>query len=143
MHIKELKQMISTIRKIGLVKRNDFLILLGVLILASVIGTFNVWQASNGSGQTMMVEIKINGNVYKTVPLNQPYTEVIETDQGTNTVEVKNGTAYILDADCKDQICVNTKVASRVGESVVCLPHLLSLEIIGTGEGSEVDAISQ
>ena len=36
-------------------------------------------------------------------------------------------------ADCRDQICVRHRAVSAVGESIICLPHKLVVEIT-TGE---------
>ncbi len=46
-----------------------------------------------------------------------------------NTVKIKNGQAYMLCADCKNQICVNTGKISNSGETIVCLPNKVIVEI--------------
>ena len=42
-------------------------------------------------------------------------------------------------SNCKNQICVNTGEISDKGETIVCLPNYVIVEIIGTGEGGEED----
>ena len=48
-----------------------------------------------------------------------------------NLISVTEGTVVIEAADCKDQICVHHKPISSMGESIICLPHRLVVEIVG------------
>ena len=50
---------------------------------------------------------------------------------GYNLISVTDGTVIVEAADCKDQICVHHKPVSAKGESIICLPHRLVVEIIG------------
>lgn len=50
-------------------------------------------------------------------------------DTGTNTVIIKDGIVYMSDAACKNQVCVNTGKISKKGESIVCLPNKVIVEI--------------
>ncbi len=53
-----------------------------------------------------------------------------------NLVSVQNGAVSVEAADCKDQICVHHKPVSMAGESIVCLPHRLVVEIAGMKEAA-------
>lgn len=46
-----------------------------------------------------------------------------------NILVIKNGKAYISDADCHEQICVKHNAISKTGETIVCLPHSLVIEV--------------
>ncbi len=46
-----------------------------------------------------------------------------------NTVKIENGKAYMLDSDCKNKICINTGKISNSGESVICLPNKVIIEV--------------
>lgn len=48
-----------------------------------------------------------------------------------NLISVANGIVVVEAADCKDQICVRHKAISSKGESIICLPHRLVVEIVG------------
>ena len=50
-------------------------------------------------------------------------------DTPTNTVIIKDGIVYISDATCKNQVCVNTGKISKKGESIICLPNKVIVEI--------------
>lgn len=46
-----------------------------------------------------------------------------------NTVEIKKGKVTVTKADCKNQICVNTGTISKKGETIICLPNKVYIEI--------------
>ncbi len=50
-------------------------------------------------------------------------------DTPTNTVIIKDGIVYISNATCKNQVCVNTGKISKKGESIICLPNKVIVEI--------------
>ena len=47
------------------------------------------------------------------------------------------------DADCPDRLCVKQGRIKKVGESIVCLPHKVVIEIVGEKEEAGVDAVTQ
>ena len=61
---------------------------------------------------------------------NRPELELAE---GTryNLISVTGGMVVMESADCRDQICVRHKPVSSKGESIICLPHKLVVEIDG------------
>ena len=40
-----------------------------------------------------------------------------------NLLIVSGGVADVVEADCRDEICVGMKPISNVGESIVCMPN--------------------
>ncbi len=49
---------------------------------------------------------------------------------GTNILVIENGEAYIKYATCPDGLCVNYGRVSLEGESIVCLPNRVMVEIV-------------
>ena len=47
--------------------------------------------------------------------------------------------ASIEEANCPDKICVNHRAIHYSGDSVVCLPHKLTVTVVG-GQEDEIDA---
>ena len=69
--------------------------------------------------------IKKNNEILYELPLNKDKT----VDLKGNILVIKDGKAFIESADCKNQICVNHKPISKTGETIVCLPHKVLVEI--------------
>ena len=78
----------------------------------------------------------VDGTVFGEYPLDRDDVIDIETGEGTNTLTIVDGQADMTEADCPDKICVDHIAISRAGESIVCLPHRIVVEIIA-GEGRE------
>ena len=59
-----------------------------------------------------------------------------------NLISVADGSVIMEAADCKDQICVRHKPISSTGESIICLPHRLVVEMIGDADTAVNDSDS-
>lgn len=67
---------------------------------------------------------------------------VIESeDGGENVLKIEDGHARVISANCHNQVCVHSKAISFEGESIVCLPHQVKVEVKG-GKEAEYDAIA-
>ena len=53
-------------------------------------------------------------------------------------LEIDGERIRMVEADCGDQVCVRRGWASKNGETIVCLPHKLVIEIVAV-DGSEFD----
>ncbi len=58
-----------------------------------------------------------------------------------NVLEISGGGAAVVEANCGDHTCVRTGTVSRTGETIVCLPHRLVVEIVGGA--ADVDAVAR
>lgn len=88
--------------------------------------------------------VRQNGAVLCTLPLEaDAEKEILSPDgSGFNLVRVQSGTVCIADADCPDRTCVRMGVISRTGETLVCLPHRLTITLEGAA-GSALDAVTR
>lgn len=115
-------------------KFDFFLIILAILILFLLL--FFVLTRTTGE----CAVVYQNNQAVKTIPLNKDATYTFESeDGGINVVVVENGEIYVSEADCKGQDCVNRGRISGNNESIICLPHKLSITV-HTGEKEEYDA---
>ena len=80
------------------------------------------------------VVVSVDGVVVARYPLSQPQTVSILGVGGENLLVIANGTASVTDADCPDRLCCRYPNISRVGETIVCLPHRLVVQIVGDSE---------
>ena len=84
-----------------------------------------------------------DGKLIKTIELsaaeNQTFT-VYSEGGGCNTIEIKDGTIGVINADCPDKICVHTAYISDGVQPIVCVPNRLVIRIEASRqENSHVD----
>lgn len=89
------------------------------------------------------VVVTVEGKEYQTVPLSKDQEIEIKKD-GTviNRVSIHEGKADMTEATCPDKLCVHQKPVSKSGETIVCLPHEVVVEVKGSEKG-EFDSIAR
>ncbi len=110
--------------------RND--VLLVIIILVVAMGVFVLFKNTLKTGEIVIV--RVDNRTVLSAPLGENYTRKIETDKGYNIIEIKDGSVSVIEADCRDKICKNHRPIKEAGETVVCLPHKLTVEIEGEKE---------
>ena len=103
-----------------MLRKGDIVIIAAVLVLAVFSAAF---AFSRGGGET--VTVKADNKTVYTGSLY--YDRTVKLDG--NTVVIENGSVYVSDADCKNQICVNHSPITKKGESIICLPNKVIVEI--------------
>lgn len=106
----------------------DFAIILICLCLSVLL--FALRPNENGNEAV----IRVDGKEYKTVDINGADTDEI-TVNGV-TVVYGGGEIYIKNSDCRDKICVNAGRLSKKGQSAVCAPSRVSVEIKNNGKNA-------
>ena len=112
-------------------KKGDYLILLVVLI-ALVVMLIMI----SGNQQGNQVHITADG-ITKTYSLSDKQRIRIPKSKDStgeqvdigNTIVIDNGQVYMEDADCPDQVCVHHKPISKNGETIICLPNQVFVEV--------------
>lgn len=118
-------------------KRND-IILIAVLLLLTAAGLL-LFNAFKVGGDTVVV--LIDGKESASYPLSVDKEVVIETENGKNVLVIKDKIAFVKEADCPDGICVEHRPVSKVGETIVCLPHSLVIKIESKSAEQTLDII--
>ena len=118
-------------------KKWDFIIIFIILAIAG-----GMYMANFNKEQGGFAIIYVSGDEKERLNLLEDKAITIETTSGYNVVQVKDGKVKVIDADCRDKICVNHVPVSFTKEMIICLPHRLIVEITGT-ENSGIDAISR
>lgn len=119
--------------------RRADLLLLGFFLLVGAILAAVVFTRGTTGGA---VEVRV-GNTAKILSLSVNDTYVIDgAIGGTNTLVIEDGAAYLADADCPDQLCVHMGKITKKGQSIICLPHQVVIEVIRGGEENEADAVA-
>ena len=106
--------------------KRDFILIAAFLCAAIIIYAFLYFTSSEGS----IVVVKVDGAVIKELPLNQDAEFTVPGYQGgINSITIRNGSVLVSDADCPDKLCVKMGRINRAGETIVCLPHRVVVEI--------------
>ena len=113
-------------------KKREIIILLIICILAiaSMLG-IRIYQSRQPA---IYVQVSVDGATVYSLLLTEDTTKRIETENGYNNLVIKDGYAYIKEADCPDLICVHHGKISKLGESIICLPHKVAVQIVNTKE---------
>ena len=112
---------------------------MAVLLTACAFYCVRFFQSRDGNGT---VEVYRNKTLIASYPLSEDREEVLSYDGHFNILVIRDGAAYIRDADCPDRLCVDQGQIYADGQSLICLPHRLTVMIQG-GEESVLDAVVQ
>lgn len=112
---------------------------LALLLLASCVW---IWLASRPAGSAARVCIYQNGALLAEYMLSEDGVYRIELEDGAvNVVEIKDGGVRVSEANCENQVCVQTGVIRSGAYPIVCLPHKLVVQI-EEGE-QELDGVAR
>lgn len=124
-------------------KKMDYVIIIALIAISLLSSGIILYSSARNKYQSQYIEISINGDLYKSIPFSSQTEETIniKTDMGENIIKISKGYAQIVDADCPDKICIKDGAISRPGQSLVCLPNRVVVEIKGI-KNQETDAVS-
>jgi hypothetical protein len=117
--------------------KRDF-ILIGILLITALVLLF-VLKGGQRKEEGAVAVVTVDGAEVGRYPLNRDGT--FSLNNGSNTLIVENGEAWVSEANCPDKLCMGFGKISRNGQIIVCLPNKLIVTIEG-GEEAEVDAVA-
>ncbi len=127
--------------KINKKTRNDIILVAVILVIAAA--GLLITNLTRQEGSTVVV--KIDGEQTQSYSLYENRTVEIITGKNnefSNTLVIENGKAFISQADCPDKICQEHRAISYSGETIVCLPHKIVIEITEKQSGPDLDAVA-
>ena len=87
-----------------------------------------------------VVQVRIDGEIAYEFSLSENTEYTIEgIDGGTNHLVIENGRAYVDEASCPDGLCINMGKIDSVGQSIVCLPNRVVVEIVSKDASDETE----
>lgn len=124
-------------------KKLDYVVIISLLVISLLSSGIIVYSSAKTKYQSQYVEISVKGDLYKKIPFNSNTEETIDlkTDLGENVIKISKGFVQILEADCPDKVCVKDGSISKPGQSLVCLPNKVVVEIKGI-KNAETDDVS-
>ena len=121
-------------------KKQDIIIYLTVLLLA---GAAYLIHTGLHSRTGSIVRISTDGELIADYPLSRDLETTIGGYSGGNLkLVISGGAAYVESSSCPDKICVKHARISHTGESIICMPNRIVIEIISDDETPVIDGVS-
>lgn len=129
-------------------KPGDYILVVFFVIISFLpLLYFNRLQSTNSNSDYTAV-ISVKGKEEHQISLvddgERIEIEIGDLNTHYNKVIREGNSIWIEHANCPDQLCVEMGEIERIGQTIVCLPHQVLIEITSkdTDELPEVDAIS-
>ena len=128
-----------------MIRKKDVLVIcLALLAAAAAYGGMR-W-ARGGQALSGMVEIRVNGALFASVPLDEVLDVVVEQENGEkNIVTVSGGGARMAFSSCKNQLCLHQGevtaanwIGRAMGRAIVCLPNRVLVELALENSGRRI-----
>lgn len=114
---------------------------IGIILIAALL-FFIIPRVMNRQSENGEVEFWQDGKLLYSYSLSEDrIVSVQASDGGYNLVLINGGSARVTDADCPDKLCIRQRSISENGESIICLPHKLVVQIT-SGKESDLDAVA-
>ena len=113
-------------------------------VLVSVSVLMTALQFKNTGNTALKAVVKKNGVTVQSVVLQdrEPYEMCIDEEYNIILYIEKNGVT-VTRSDCADKICVNTGKITKPGQTIVCLPARVSVELQGVTAVNELDGVTR
>ncbi|MCI8632352.1 MAG: NusG domain II-containing protein [Lachnospiraceae bacterium] len=119
-------------------KKADW-ILLGSLLAAGLLGGLLLFLTSK-TGQR--VQVRVGGEIQAVYRLEEEGRYRIEgAEGGSNILVIQDGKAWVEEASCPDGLCMHMGKIMQQGQSIVCLPNQVIIEITEAGAEQKVDGV--
>lgn len=119
--------------------RFDTLVALAVALLAVVSGL--LFYLPHSHTGTLTVVVTVAGQEIQRTPLSDFTSADVEHNGYTLHIAAADGGVAVTSSDCPTQDCVHTGRISRAGQSIVCLPAQVAVQLVGAAAPDAPDVI--
>ncbi|MBQ7200625.1 MAG: NusG domain II-containing protein [Eubacterium sp.] len=119
-------------------RKQEMIIIAAVVIIGAVLAAVLFLMKKPGS----VAVVSVDGKETARYDLDEDIDTEIQGVGGTNRLIISAGTVRIEEADCPDKLCVKQGEISDVGQSIICLPHRVSVRVEGTADDEVPDAVT-
>ena len=102
----------------------DVVLVIGIIL----IGLVSLFFINKETKVPRDVVITVNSDEYASVPLQEERVEIKIEEKGM-VVVVANNKVVVEESTCKDKTCVKHKAIVSEGQSIVCAPNKVIVEI--------------
>ena len=124
--------------KRSFLRRADVIVIASIILLSIIFLLFTFLFRKEGD----YVDVEVDGVKIGEYYLSDEGSYIL--NGGTNTLVIENGEAYLINSNCPDRTCEATGISGKiryVGQTIVCLPNMLSVTVRGNSEDG-VDLVS-
>ena len=119
-------------------RKADIILISAIVAAGLLLGLVLLLSQKKGR----IVQIRVSGEVVQTLSLDEDAkVQITGANGGNNLLIIQDGQAWVEEADCPDGLCRNMGKISRNGQSVVCLPHEVVVEITEGTEAENSDGV--
>lgn len=115
----------------------DCIVILAVFVLAAAVFFIRLPHSSS-SAAFVRVETEEGTALY---PLDTPREISVRSAGHSLTVSISNGKVQVTASDCPSGICTASGEISAPGQSIVCMPGRVLIEIVSDGGATSDDKI--
>ena len=108
------------------VRRRHDILFIAVLLFLCAIAALGLYVFRKPGD---IVTVSVNGQHYGEYLLSEDRIVEIVSDGGYNRLVIEDGYAHVEEASCPDGICSSHRPISHDGESIICLPNKVVVEI--------------
>lgn len=119
-------------------RKSDLILVIALVLLAALLWLVLRLTRSEGA----YVRVTVDGEIYGEYKLSEDTEIRIGDDNSFNLLLINDGEASVTEASCPDKLCVHQGKIHYDGQSVVCLPNKVVVEVVD-GEQSEYDAVAR
>lgn len=113
---------------------------LWILVIVIAILLLLIYQMTAKKGN--YVQVRVSGELVAEYSLEEDGRYLIDgIKNGSNTLVIEGGEAYMKEADCPDKLCVKQGKISRIGDSLICLPHQVIVEVVSKEDRQQSDDV--
>ena len=126
-----------------IIKKMD-IVIIAVLLILSFTPHLIFFKTSQKASKNNYAIIQVDGKIHKKIDLSKvKKSEKVNLNlpNGKNTLLGENNSIVMDSANCNDALCVKQGNISKVGQTIICLPHKLIIEIKGDELDSKDDLI--
>lgn len=123
--------------------KGDKVLIIVVIILTFLSLGFIKEQAL--SNDNKFISIQVDGIEIKKIIFDSNIvgkTIPIQTEFGYNLIEIGDKKVRVIEADCRDKLDVKQGYITNIGETIICLPNKMLIEIKGIRKDNEIDMMN-
>ncbi|MBQ3791964.1 MAG: NusG domain II-containing protein [Clostridia bacterium] len=112
-------------------KKKRLFLDLGLLFVFLLLALLLFLLLPKKESSSPVIVLTVDGTEVWRRPLTEEGDYVIRNGDDENVLRISGGAAWVISSNCPQHICEQTGKISSPGETIVCLPHRVFLEIVG------------